>query len=78
MISIVIPICNEGGTIYELFERLYNVLNQLGLEWEIIFIEDSSTDEYVTSEWNDIDNEFVPYPELKMPLSIDIGFAFEF
>ena len=47
-------------------------------DWDYEYKEDSSTDEYVTSEWNDIDNEFVPYPELKMPLSIDIGFAFEF
>ena len=47
-------------------------------EWKYEYKEDSESDEYVASEWIKIDKEYVPYPELKSPISIDIGFAFEF
>jgi dolichol-phosphate mannosyltransferase len=47
MISVVIPVCNEEESINELYERLLQVLDSFGLPWEIIFVEDSSSDNTV-------------------------------
>jgi len=43
-LSIILPFHNEAGSIRELFKRLYPVLHQLGLNYEIICIDDGSTD----------------------------------
>ena len=47
MISLVIAVRNEAGALPELHERLSRVLDEFGLEWEIILVEDSSTDQTV-------------------------------
>jgi len=44
MISIVIPIHNEEPAILPLYDRLISVLDTLDREYEIIFVDDASTD----------------------------------
>jgi polyisoprenyl-phosphate glycosyltransferase len=43
-LSVVVPGLNEERTIPALVERLRPVLDVLGLEWEVIFVDDGSTD----------------------------------
>jgi dolichol-phosphate mannosyltransferase len=49
LISVVIAVCNEEAVIFELYNRLSMVLDDINLSWEIIFVEDSSIDR--TSEY---------------------------
>jgi glycosyltransferase involved in cell wall biosynthesis len=44
LISIVIPLFNEEETIPFLYDELLAVLEQLGVAWEIIFVDDGSRD----------------------------------
>ena len=44
-ISIVLPFCNERGNLPELLERLQNTLGRVGLTYELIFVDDGSTDD---------------------------------
>jgi len=44
-ISIVIPAYNEVSNLRELYEQLHNVLTTLEITWEIIFVDDGSSDE---------------------------------
>ena len=43
-ISIVIPLLNEEGSLPELYEWISRVMKQAGYDYEIIFIDDGSTD----------------------------------
>ena len=43
-LSIIVPVLNEGATLPELAQGLRQEMNQLGRSWEIIFINDGSTD----------------------------------
>ncbi len=43
-ISIVLPVFNEEGNIHPLFEEIKNVMTTLGNTWEIIYVDDASTD----------------------------------
>lgn len=43
-ISIVIPLLNEENNLAELFNRLKQVLESSGKPWEIIYVDDGSTD----------------------------------
>lgn len=43
-ITVVIPLYNEEGSIHELHRRLTEVFEQQGRPWEILFIDDGSTD----------------------------------
>lgn len=43
-ISVIIPAFNEEATIKSLYERIRAVLYRLGKEYEIIFVDDGSTD----------------------------------
>lgn len=43
-VSIVIPLYNEDENVEALHERLKEVLNGLGIEYEIIYVDDGSTD----------------------------------
>jgi dolichol-phosphate mannosyltransferase len=44
LISAVVPICNEQANLPELRRRLAMALDATGHEWEIVFIDDGSTD----------------------------------
>ena len=44
MISITIPIYNEHGAIEALFAKIKEVMDRLGRPWEVIFVNDGSTD----------------------------------
>jgi undecaprenyl-phosphate 4-deoxy-4-formamido-L-arabinose transferase len=46
-VSIVVPIFNEESGLQHLFERLYPALEQLGREYELIFVDDGSADRSV-------------------------------
>ncbi len=43
-VSIVVPICDELENIQPLYDQLAAVLPQLGRPWEIVFVDDGSTD----------------------------------
>jgi glycosyltransferase involved in cell wall biosynthesis len=43
-ISIVVPVCNELENIGPLYQQLAAVLPSLGRAWEIVFVDDGSTD----------------------------------
>ena len=43
-LSVVIPLYNEEGSVGELYQRLKKVLDGLGKEYEILFVNDGSTD----------------------------------
>jgi undecaprenyl-phosphate 4-deoxy-4-formamido-L-arabinose transferase len=43
-ISVVIPVYNEAGSLPTLFDRLMTVLDRLARRFEVIFIDDGSTD----------------------------------
>ena len=46
-ISIVIPVYNEQEGLPLLFERLYAALDALGRSYEVVFVDDGSTDRSV-------------------------------
>lgn len=43
-ISVVIPLFNEEESIPELFGWIHTVLNKMSVTWEVVFIDDGSTD----------------------------------
>lgn len=43
-VSIVIPVYNEAENVKPLYRELRDVLNRLHNEWEVIFVDDGSTD----------------------------------
>jgi glycosyltransferase involved in cell wall biosynthesis len=43
-VSIIIPVFNEEGNIPVLYERLSSVVNKTGLDYELLFVNDGSTD----------------------------------
>ena len=43
-LSVVIPVFNEAATLMDLHQRLTRTLKDLGRPWEIIFVDDGSTD----------------------------------
>lgn len=45
MYSIVVPVYNEAGSIMELHRRLVKVCSQLDSEYELIFVDDGSSDQ---------------------------------
>jgi glycosyltransferase involved in cell wall biosynthesis len=44
MISITIPIYNEHGAIEALFAKIKEVMDRMGNPWEVVFVNDGSTD----------------------------------
>lgn len=44
VVSVVIPVFNEARTLVDLHERLARTLKELGQPWEIVFVDDGSTD----------------------------------
>lgn len=43
-LSVIVPVFNEEGNLRELHRELVDVLEQLGVNYEIIFVDDGSTD----------------------------------
>jgi glycosyltransferase involved in cell wall biosynthesis len=43
-ISVVVPLYNEEENVHELYDRLKSVLDALGADYELLFIDDGSTD----------------------------------
>ncbi|RKY58048.1 MAG: glycosyltransferase, partial [Candidatus Latescibacterota bacterium] len=43
-ISVVVPLFNERESLQELYERLRKVLDDMGRNWEVVFVDDGSTD----------------------------------
>jgi undecaprenyl-phosphate 4-deoxy-4-formamido-L-arabinose transferase len=48
-ISVVIPVYNEEDGLQSLFDRLYPVLDELGRQYEVIFVDDGSSDRSVAA-----------------------------
>jgi undecaprenyl-phosphate 4-deoxy-4-formamido-L-arabinose transferase len=46
-VSVVIPVYNEEDGLQNLFDRLYPALDQLGRQYEIVFVDDGSSDRSV-------------------------------
>jgi glycosyltransferase involved in cell wall biosynthesis len=44
VISVVVPVCNEEASVEPLFDELRAALEALGQEWEVLFVDDGSTD----------------------------------
>lgn len=43
-ISIVAPVHNEEGNLFQLYDRIYAVMTELGETWELLIVNDGSTD----------------------------------
>lgn len=44
LVSVVVPLLNEGVTLERLYRELDAALSPTGLEWEVVFVDDGSTD----------------------------------
>jgi polyisoprenyl-phosphate glycosyltransferase len=44
MISIVVPVFNEEESLHELYRRIFTVMDRIHLSFELIFVDDGSTD----------------------------------
>ena len=44
-ISVIVPVLNEAGTVVELSKRVAEVLDRIGRRFEILFVDDGSSDE---------------------------------
>jgi len=47
-ISVVVPVYNEEGNVAELHKKIVNACKSLDKSWEVIFVDDGSTDKTVT------------------------------
>jgi len=45
MISVTVPLCNEAGNIPTLYEKVRAAMEKIGRPWELILVNDGSTDE---------------------------------
>lgn len=60
-ISVVIPLLNEAESIPELFAWIRRVMNEHGYSYEVIFVDDGSTD----GSWSAIERLRAEHPEVK-------------
>jgi len=44
MLSVTVPICNEAGNIGPLYDRVRKAMDRIGKPWELILVDDGSTD----------------------------------
>jgi glycosyltransferase involved in cell wall biosynthesis len=47
LVSLVVPMYNEEGNLAAFFDRASKVLSELGLPWEMIFVNDGSSDDSI-------------------------------
>src|ERR1700722_18560771 len=52
-LSIILPFHNEANNVRSLLHRLYPVLGSLSLSFEIICVDDGSTDETYAALWHE-------------------------
>lgn len=57
LLSLVVPCFNEEKSIILFFDEIYNVLNELDMDWEIIFVNDGSR-ENTLAIIKDLSNKF--------------------
>jgi glycosyltransferase involved in cell wall biosynthesis len=62
MISLTVPVFNERDALGPLFEKICTVMNRHGLAWEIIFVNDGSTD----GSGKLLDDLAAKFPEVKV------------
>jgi dolichol-phosphate mannosyltransferase len=43
-LSVVVPLLNEEATLEQLYDELEAALDPMGVEWEVVFVDDGSTD----------------------------------
>jgi len=60
-LSIVIPLLNEQESLHELMQWIFRVFEHKGLDYEVIFIDDGSTDD----SWKVITDLSLTYPQVK-------------
>ncbi len=60
-ISIVIPLLNEDESIKELFEWIHRVMEKMQKSYEVIFVDDGSTDR----SWQVIEEMAAQFPQVK-------------
>jgi glycosyltransferase involved in cell wall biosynthesis len=60
-LSVVIPLLNEQDSLKELFDRIQNTCFQNNLDFEVIFIDDGSTDD----SWKVIEELSLIHPQIK-------------
>lgn len=60
-ISVVIPLLNEAESIPELFAWIRRVMNEHGYSYEVVFVDDGSTD----GSWSVIERLRAEHPEVK-------------
>ena len=65
-ISIVIPAYNEDGNLRELYSELMKILPTLDKSWEIIFVDDGSTDK----TWEEILLSSIKFQRTPIPLGL--------
>jgi len=70
MLSVIIPIYNEEKNIKELSQRLEKTLSGLGVDWEVIFINDGSQD----SSWQQLSGLAGQNPRFK-PIDFSRNFG---
>jgi len=44
-VSVVVPLCNEGANVHELYDRLTASLTSLRMDYELVFVDDGSSDD---------------------------------
>ena len=44
MVSVVVPLLNEEATLEQLYEELESAFAATGIQWEVVFVDDGSTD----------------------------------
>ena len=60
-LSIVIPLLNEDESLQELHDWIVSVMNQRGYSYEVIFIDDGSTD----NSWKTVERLASANPNVK-------------
>jgi glycosyltransferase involved in cell wall biosynthesis len=75
-LSIVIPLFNEEENIQELHQRLTTVLNEIGRRYEIIFVDDGSTDlTFATLQQVEAEDEHIVVIRLRRNFGQTAGLA---
>jgi Glycosyl transferase family 2 len=66
-LSIIVPVFNEAGTLPELCRTLRDEMERLGKTWEVLFINDGSTDgsEQILSDF--AEDPSYPFPSKLWP-----------